>query len=511
MRHVKEFALALMSVLVTATIARAEVAIVLNSGEDTVSLIDTGSYREITRYPIGKEPHHLMATPDDRYLVVANAVSNELVFLDPRTGGIRQRVTRISDPYQIGFSPNQQWFVANSLRLNRVDLYRHDDRAFTLAARLSLGRAPSHLAFTPDSQTVFVTLQDDNRIGAVSLADHTTRWIQPTGKQPAGVWVTLDARHLLVGITGEDVVEVRAVATGALVKKLRTGKGAHNFLAVGDGRHVLVTNRVADTISVIDQAALEVVDTFRRARRTGLHGAHPRRPAALGDVSVDQPRDRDRHGDSEGRAVDSCRPLAPRNLFPQPCTSPVASPFCSPPSPPPPRRRPTARAPSTSPWTRAAWRRPRRSHGCSRPSRCARPSSSRTRRPCMATARSTPPGPATGKARVAEGHAFGNHTWSHHYVRRDEGERIAATSVDGRARHHGPRRVLRGARASGRGLASPYRAAARADVASPRREDDAAEHPLGGRMRVPDPRRLDGGGLCRRRPSEQHATRTPRC
>lgn len=36
------------------------------------------------------------------------------------------------------------------------------------------------------------------------------------------------------------------------------------------------------------------------------------------------------------------------------------------------------------------------------------------------------------RARVAEGHAFGNHTWSHHYQRRDEGERVVAVSVAGR-------------------------------------------------------------------------------
>jgi peptidoglycan/xylan/chitin deacetylase (PgdA/CDA1 family) len=37
------------------------------------------------------------------------------------------------------------------------------------------------------------------------------------------------------------------------------------------------------------------------------------------------------------------------------------------------------------------------------------------------------------KARVAEGHTFGNHTWSHHYARAEESGRIVATSVDGRA------------------------------------------------------------------------------
>jgi YVTN family beta-propeller protein len=41
-----------------------------------------------------------------------------------------------------------------------------------------------------------------------------------------------------------------------------TGKGGHNFLAVGDGRRVLVSNRVGNTVSVIDQVELKVVDTI---------------------------------------------------------------------------------------------------------------------------------------------------------------------------------------------------------------------------------------------------------
>jgi peptidoglycan/xylan/chitin deacetylase (PgdA/CDA1 family) len=36
------------------------------------------------------------------------------------------------------------------------------------------------------------------------------------------------------------------------------------------------------------------------------------------------------------------------------------------------------------------------------------------------------------KARVAEGHAFGNHTWSHLYQRRDGDGRVHATDADGR-------------------------------------------------------------------------------
>ena len=49
--------------------ARAEVVVVLNSGDGTVSLIDKTTMVETKRIPVGKEPHHLMATADDQFLI----------------------------------------------------------------------------------------------------------------------------------------------------------------------------------------------------------------------------------------------------------------------------------------------------------------------------------------------------------------------------------------------------------------------------------------------------------
>ena len=103
--------------------AAAQVAFVLNSAEDTVSLIDTKTYKEISRKRVGREPHHLMATPDDKSLIVANVQSNDLVFFDPVTGAPQKRVDKISDAYQLGYSPDRKWFVAASLALDRVDIY----------------------------------------------------------------------------------------------------------------------------------------------------------------------------------------------------------------------------------------------------------------------------------------------------------------------------------------------------------------------------------------------------
>ena len=46
------------------------------------------------------------------------------------------------------------------------------------------------------------------------------------------------------------------------VRKIKTGNGAHAFRAAGDGRHLYVSNRVANSISKIDMHSFQVVESY---------------------------------------------------------------------------------------------------------------------------------------------------------------------------------------------------------------------------------------------------------
>jgi DNA-binding beta-propeller fold protein YncE len=238
--------------------AHANNVIVLNSGEATLSLIDENSRQVIGTVATGKEPHHLMATPDNSSLIVANSVSNNLMFVDPKTGQLQHWVENIEDPYQIGFSPDRKWLVTTGLRLDRLDIYHYDNQKnqMALASRLPLAVMPSHMAFTNDSKTVFVSLQISGELAAIDLPTQTVKWKMKVGKVPAGLWMTPGEKYLLVGMTGEDYVAVVDWRNQKVVKTIHTGKGAHNFRSLADGKHVAVSNRVASTISIIDEDTL---------------------------------------------------------------------------------------------------------------------------------------------------------------------------------------------------------------------------------------------------------------
>lgn len=250
--------------LLVPTLAWAQPIFVLNSLDANVSVIDPASWTEVKRIPTGKEPHHLYLTPDEKSLIIANAASDSLSFVDPRTAELQRTVRGIVDPYHLRFSPDMKWFVTAGNRLNHVDLYHWDGSNLSLVKRIASSKTPSHLWIDSKSTTVYVTMQDSHELVAIDLATQSLKWRIKTGPMPADVFGTPDDRTLLVGLTGSNAVEVFDVSTDQprRLQSISTGKGAHSFRAVGDRRHVLVSNRVANTISKIDYLRLKVVDTY---------------------------------------------------------------------------------------------------------------------------------------------------------------------------------------------------------------------------------------------------------
>ncbi|MCX7221381.1 MAG: YncE family protein [Burkholderiales bacterium] len=255
--------------LVSASVWAAPPILVLNSLNADVSVIDPLTYTETKRIPVGKEPHHLYLTPDNKSVMVANAEGDSITFLDPKTAAVQRTMTGILDPYHLRFSPDMKWFVTAANRLNHIDIYRWErigeEFKLHLVKRVPAGKTPSHIAIDSKSTVAYITLQDSNQLTAIELATQKRLWTISVGKIPADLYLTPDDKTLLIGLTGEDAVEAYDMSSGKAVLKTRipTGKGAHAFRSQGDKRHVFVSNRSANTISRIDWTTLKVVDTYK--------------------------------------------------------------------------------------------------------------------------------------------------------------------------------------------------------------------------------------------------------
>ncbi|MBS0562178.1 MAG: hypothetical protein JSR21_19195 [Proteobacteria bacterium] len=232
-------------------------AFVINSAGASISVVDMASLKELRRIPVLREPHHVALTPDGKTLLVGDTVGNELLYIDPIAAEVKKRQP-VSDPYQIGFSPNGRFFTVNGLARNQVDIY--DGRTMTLIKRFPLRTMPSHMAYAPDSSMVYVSLQGTDSLAAIDLNRPAVVWEKPVGKTPAGVlW---HDNHLLVANMGTDALAMVDPVDGGVVRHIVTGKGAHNLFLSPDQRIVWVNNRVGGTTISLDAVTLKPIRTY---------------------------------------------------------------------------------------------------------------------------------------------------------------------------------------------------------------------------------------------------------
>jgi YVTN family beta-propeller protein len=235
----------------------AGLAFVVNSNSASISVIDMSERKELRRVPALREPHHLMLSPDGKSLLIGDTAGNEMLFLDPATGAVQRRVP-VADPYQLGFSPNGKFLVVNGLARNQVDVY--DPATMTLVKRFPAPSMPSHMAFSPDSGTVFVSLQGSNKLAAFDLTKMEPLWVEPVGPTPAGV-MFLHGK-VLVANMGGDYVAVVDPKTGQVTDKIVTGKGAHNLFLSPDKKILWVNNRVSGTTTALDAQTLKLMRSY---------------------------------------------------------------------------------------------------------------------------------------------------------------------------------------------------------------------------------------------------------
>jgi DNA-binding beta-propeller fold protein YncE len=143
----------------------------------------------------------------------------------------------------------------NGLLRNQVDVY--DAASMKLLKRFPVTATPSHLAYSPDSSVVFVSLQDSDKLAAFDLRTLTPKWTVPVGKTPAGVlWLN---GKVLVADMGTDYIAVVDPETGKVLEHVQTGKGAHNLFLSPDRKILWVNNRAGGTTVSVDASTLKPI------------------------------------------------------------------------------------------------------------------------------------------------------------------------------------------------------------------------------------------------------------
>jgi YVTN family beta-propeller protein len=117
---------------------------------------------KFTVIQVGGEPNRLLLSADQSHLYVANGDSDEIEEIDTKTDKVAQRISLLRPGYKF------------------------------------LGAGPSGLTLSPDGETLYVTLDNENALAIIDLRHGRVLGRIPTGWFPSDVAISADGRRLFV-------------------------------------------------------------------------------------------------------------------------------------------------------------------------------------------------------------------------------------------------------------------------------------------------------------------------
>ena len=202
--------------------ASTERLVVLNKNDGNVSIIDPTSGVTETQLPVGTGPHEAATSPDGRTLVVCN-------YGDQKPGS----------------------------SLTVIDLTKRTVRA---TIDLVPNRRPHGIHFLGDGKRLAITAEMEQKLLIVDIEQQKVVMTIPTNARTSHMVVVAPdgKRAFTSNITGGSV-SVLDLDTGKLLSVIPTDKGCEGIAWRPGTRELWVTNREADTLSVIDTDTLTVV------------------------------------------------------------------------------------------------------------------------------------------------------------------------------------------------------------------------------------------------------------
>jgi YVTN family beta-propeller protein len=234
------------------------IALVANSMSDSLTLVDAQTFEPLRTIAVGREPHKFRESRNGRGVYSCNTTSNGLIEIELATLETRRRIPML-DPYNILFTQDGRHLYKVAYRYDFVEI--HDGETFRPLKRLQTGRQPSHMWFSPDGRWFVNTNQHADSVTVIDTQAMCVARTLRVDHLPAGIQISRDGRYLFVA-SHVGTISVFDTDEWRLIKKVKSGAGAHEMVATRDGRTIFVTNRYEDTTSAFDVASQRVVAKF---------------------------------------------------------------------------------------------------------------------------------------------------------------------------------------------------------------------------------------------------------
>jgi len=231
-----------------------------NSVSNTVDVIDPATFKIIDHFAVPERPQHVVPSWDLKTLYVNSDLGNALTPIDPRTG-LPGKPIPVTDPYNLYFTPDGTKAIVVPELLNSLDF--RNPHTWKLIKRVALPcRAPNHMDFTADGHSVVVSCEGSQQIVRVNVVTMQVTGVLTVGGSPQDVRLAPSGTVFYVADLNLSRVDLIDANTFTVIGYIHTGAGAHGLYPSRDTKSMYVSNRIAGTISVINFASRQVVQTW---------------------------------------------------------------------------------------------------------------------------------------------------------------------------------------------------------------------------------------------------------
>ncbi len=237
-----------------------------NSEGDSVDVLDPTSVGPARRFATGKNPQHVVPAYDLRTLWILNDLADTVTALDPRASG-PGKVFKVTDPYNLYYTPDGRSAVVVAERLRRLDFRDPHNWRLQQTVKTPGCRGIDHADFTADGRSALFSCEFSRSLLRLDVATRrvtaVVRLPGAAGSSPQDVKLSPDGRVFYVADRYRDGVWIIDAATTAVADFLPTARGAHGLYVSRDSKDLYVSNRLGQSVSVVSFATRRVRATWR--------------------------------------------------------------------------------------------------------------------------------------------------------------------------------------------------------------------------------------------------------
>ncbi|MDL2398169.1 YncE family protein [Rhizobium mayense] len=220
-----------------------------NHASNTVSVVDSTTLKEVDRFPVGRQPQHVVPSWDLKTLWVTNNASRtkmgSLTPIDPKTGKPGKTIPT-TDPYNMYFMPDGSSAIVVDEAYKRLDLRDPQTMAMKSFIPTPTCHGVNHADFAADNSYAIFTCEFSG--GGLVKVDLSTKKVVGSLKlskrgMPQDIRLSPDGKVFYVADMMNDGVFLIDGDSFTEIGFIPTGIGSHGLVVSRDGTKLYVANR----------------------------------------------------------------------------------------------------------------------------------------------------------------------------------------------------------------------------------------------------------------------------